>query len=156
MTETGFVKLSDLIMEMETKVQVKYIKYFREAAKEGEIDCLPIEKTFDVRGSTYRDLMAQQDEQFSKWHAQTLKQLELTTMRGAAGIAYEDDVTSGKVDFKARAEEFRKSLKKKRRRTSKKLTPGEATVNTDQPEAKSPKAKAAAKAGDREQNATAE
>ena len=60
MTQTGFVKLSDLIALMETKIQVKYIRQFREAAKAGEIDCLPIEKSFAVRGSMYRDLMTQQ------------------------------------------------------------------------------------------------
>lgn len=132
MTQTGFLKLSDLIARMETKIQVKYIRQFREAAKAGEIDCMPIEKSFAVRGSMYRDLMTQQGETFSNWHQETIRQLELTTLRGAAGIAYEEDVTSGKIDFKSRAEEFRKSLKKKRKRASKKLTPGEAVVDAGQ------------------------
>lgn len=156
MAETEFVKLSDLIESMDTKMQVKYIRLFREAAKEGEIECLPIEKTFDVRGSTYRDLMTQRAEPFEKWHRQTLRELELTTMRGAAGIAYEVDVMSGKVDFKARAEEFRKSLKKKRRRTSKKPTPGEAVVGSGQAKERTPRARAAAQADEEGQGAAAE
>lgn len=156
MTHTGFVKLSDLIALMETKIQVKYIRQFREAAKAGEIDCLPIEKSFAVRGSQYRDLMTQRDEAFANWHQQTLRQLELTTLRGAAGIAYEDDVMSGKIDFKARAEEFRKSLKKKRKRASKKLTPGEAVVDAGQARRQVPKAQTAAQANEATQSAAAE
>lgn len=156
MTQTGFLKLSDLIARMETKIQVKYIQQFREAAKRGEIDCMPIEKSFAVRGSMYRDLMTQQGETFSKWHQETLRQLELTTMRGAAGIAYEDDVTSGKIDFKSRAEEFRKSLKKKRKRTSKKLTPGEAVVDAGQASGQVARAKAAAQTTEAEQSKSAD
>lgn len=153
MPKADFAKLSELIKPLDVKMQVKYIKQFRDAAKEGELDCMPIEKTFEVRGSTYRDLVTQQDEKFTKWHAETLRNLELTTKRGAAGIAYEEDVLSGKVDFKARAEEFRKSLKKKKRRGSKKMTPGEAVVDTDKASAKLPKAQAAAAlAGDEKQN----
>ncbi|QFP78612.1 hypothetical protein [Deinococcus sp. AJ005] len=150
------MKLSDLIAQMETKIQVKYIQQFREAAKGGEIDCMPIEKSFAVRGSMYRDLMTQQGETFSNWHQETLRQLELTTMRGAAGIAYEDDVTSGKIDFKSRAEEFRKSLKKKRKRTSKKLTPGEAVVDAGQASRQVPRAAAAAQAAEAEQGKAAD
>ncbi|MDV6376304.1 hypothetical protein [Deinococcus arenicola] len=150
------MKLSDLIAQMETKIQVKYIRQFREAAKAGEIDCMPIEKSFAVRGSMYRDLMTQHDETFSNWHKETLRQLELTTMRGAAGIAYEDDVTSGKIDFKSRAEEFRKSLKKKRKRTSKKLMPGEAVVDAGQASGQVAGGKVAAQATEGDQGRAAE
>ena len=63
---------------------------------------------------------------------------------------------SGKIDFKARAEEFRKSLKKKRKRASKKLTPGEAVVDAGQARRQVPRAQAAAQANEAEQSTAAE
>ena len=126
MSKPELINLSGVVEQIEPKFRSRYVQRLCKAAQKSEVDALPVEKSFKVRMTSYREYLVRNDERFKRWHAQTLKELELTTMRGVA--AFEEDVRSGEVDFESRLAEYQKSLKRKPRGKPRKPKLGEASL----------------------------
>lgn len=109
-----YMKLSQLMQELKPELQLKYVHTFKDAVAEGEIDAVPVDTSFQVRKSVQRDLITAFDDAFKDWHTETVRQLELS-VKGGRAVVYESDVLAGKIDLKAKAEEYRKTLRKRRK-----------------------------------------
>ncbi|WP_135230592.1 hypothetical protein [Deinococcus fonticola] len=131
MSKKEFVNLSSVVAGIEPRLQLKYVPAFQRASKNGQVDSVPVEKTFAVRGSSFREHVVLNDARFQSWHLKALKDIELRAVRGA--VAYEDDLKSGEVDFLSLVEQYRKNVKRtKTRGKPRKPRLGEAVTDTTQ------------------------
>lgn len=131
MSDMAYKKLSEVVMELEQPQQSdKFVKMFRDAVRDGEIDALDLKERFTMpkqyqrRGQegSYtrdtRDMIFLETDKSSKWIEQASAALSQVMPRGGRGKVKPsiEALEAGELDFKELVEQTRRSMQAKHAR----------------------------------------